>query len=275
MTIRYIKSPDIPLRACSLCGVTNKERYIKVKHPKLAALGLPEDTALCGPCFRAQAEKAGIKLHPIPTDFTAHTSEQLKAIGLSKVERRADLAKVPDAILCALPEGVATPILAGQIPLRNGFGLAGPGGTGKTSALAALLVACVEQNAQNLAPFKELEPVRSIHWMRWPASCHQWRLNGLHWSVEREINRAKSSRLLILDDLGRETRRREAAEDVATGHLDMILTHRDGEDLPTLWTSNLSEDELANRYGFSMIRRLLRLNPMVQLTDATFHPEAL
>ncbi len=215
----------------------------------------------------------GHRLHDPEPNLHAWTQEQLESIGLSEDERDADVTQIPPQILDVIPDEVLKSMFSGYFP-KQGVGLAGIARCGKSSALAVLIQALVLQNASNRAPFVELTPVKRIMWMNWPQTCHQWRLNGIHWSVERTITLASRVKLLVIDDIGRETKRRDASEDAAVGHLDAIITARDRERLVTLWTTNQSQQELLERYGTAMIGRLLRLNPMTWLERVMFHPGA-
>lgn len=73
-------------------------------------------------------------------------------------------------------------------------------------------------------------------------------------------------KLLILDDIGRE-RSKDLESDRVTAVLDGVVSARDRAGLPTLWTSNLRDDDLAVAYGESFHRRLVRANPAVILPD--------
>ncbi len=279
MHLAYYPHPSRPELTCHRCGVSNRERFV---HPFTPGdcVGRPLDSpyvtgvGICATCFRDSAEEEGRFLHEPEPNVAAWANEQLKAIGLGEEERRADIEGISPLLANAIPDEVLQPMLAGFYP-KVGLGLAGMARIGKSSAMAALTHALVLQNATNRAPFVPLTPVKKIFWMNWPLTCHQWRLDGVHWSIERTIAKASKVRLLILDDLARETERRQASEDVAIGHLDAIITARDRDNLVTLWTTNKSEDELVDRYGMGMVGRLLRRSPMKWIDGADFHPSAL
>lgn len=273
----YSNNPYRKEQFCSVCGVSNNEKFVHPATPSHSwerRIGEPDIAApTCADCFRMMKHEKGEHLHEPEPNIPVWAMEQLKDIGLGEDERQADLSKIPQVILDTIPDEVLQPMLAGYYP-RRGLGLAGVARCGKSSAMAALVHALVLQNATCRAPFVELTPVKKVMWMNWPLTCHQWRLNGIHWSVERTITKASEVKLLVIDDIGRETKRRDASEDAAIGHLDAIVTARDREKLVTLWTSNSSQQELLDRYGTAMIGRLLRLNPMTWLHGAVFHPGA-
>ncbi len=275
MELPYFKFFGEKPRVCNICGATNDEVHIYPATPRGGPTPFISEQPVCGKCFREVAEKEGRRLHEPVQDLNLWVDQQLSGIGLGKVERAADPKKIHPTVLKAFQVEITNALLSGHLPRTSGIGLGGMPGAGKSCALAALIRGLVYQNARNKNPFVELQAVSKIRWMSWTDTCHRWRLKPLDDMVARDIGRARSAKLLVLDDLGRETWRREASEDVAIGHLDAIVTHRDREDLLTLWTTNLTEEELIARYGISMVRRLLRLNPLVFLDEATFHPEAL
>jgi hypothetical protein len=275
MTLPYFKNPHFPPFTCHICGKTNAERFIHPPTPHRLGEDFVSDQAICGPCFLLGSEAAKQRFLEAKAALPEWVDDQLALIGLAGEERKAELDKVPQLILGAIPDALLHRLMAGNLPKDNGLGLAGMAGTGKSQTMAALVKASILQNAANRIQFFPLRPVKQVFWMNVPVTFDRWRTNFLDWKVETNTKKAMESKLLILDDLGRETRRREATEDVATGRLDAILTQREREGLPTLWTTNMSYDELIDRYGTSMIRRLCRLNPMTWLDDAGFYPEAM
>lgn len=275
MDLPYIKHFDEKPRICHICGATNEDVPIYPATPRGGPAPFVTEQPVCGGCFREVAEKGGQKLHDPVQDLDSWVDQQLVITGLGRVERAADPKKIHPTVLKAIPVEIINALLSGHLPRTGGIGLGGLPGAGKSCGVAALIHGLIYQNARSKNPFVELKPVTKIRWMSWTDTCHRWRLKPLDDMVARDIERARRAQLLVLDDLGREVWRREASEDVAIGHLDAIVTHRDREGLFTLWTTNLTEEELISRYGMSMVRRLIRLNPLVFLDEATFHPEAL
>lgn len=277
MNLDYCFNPSRIELTCSLCGVSDRRRFVHPATPKESwkrKIGEPYIAGpTCAACFRKTMQEEEHRLHVPEPNIHAWTKEQLKSIGLSEDECQAEVDTIPQKILDAIPDEVLRSMLAGYYP-KQGLGLAGVARCGKSSAMAALVHALVLQNATNRAPFVELTRVKKVMWMNWPLTCHQWRLNGIHWSVEQTITRASKVKLLVIDDIARETRRRDASEDAAVGHLDAIITARDRERRVTLWTTNKSKEELMERYETAMIGRLLRLSPLTWLEGAVFHPGA-
>lgn len=275
MDIKYFKNPFLPTFTCYICGRTNDVAFVHPPTPEATGSDFVSAEPICGKCFRERAEKQGRRLHVPEPDLTKWVREQMFSIGMATEEMSAKLDQIPQQILAQVPDAILQRMASGSLPKEAGLGLAGMAGAGKSSTWAALVHACILTNAQNRNPFAPLVAVKWTLWMNWPTTCHRWRLNGLDWRIEADIKRATWAKLLVLDDLGRETRRRDSSEDVATGHLDAVITERDRQGRVTLWTTNLFDEELIDRYGTSMIRRLCRLNPMVWLGGAGFHPQSL
>lgn len=278
MQLPYHPNPYRSKLTCSQCGASDRDRFVHPATPSESIFRLLDQpyiagAPICAECFRESMRAEGQRMHEPEPNIQAWTMEQLKSIGLSEDERQADVGAIPQKVLDAIPDEVLKCMLSGYYPKR-GLGLVGVARCGKSSALAALVHALVLQNATNRAPFVALTQVKRVMWMNWPLTCHQWRLNGIHWSVERAIAKASRVKLLVIDDIGRETKRRDSSEDVTIGHLDAIITARDRENLFTLWTSNKSEEELVQRYETPLLGRLLRLNPMTWVEGAEFHPRA-
>jgi len=278
MELPYVKIPNSANISCHVCGRSNSDCLVHPATPIYpAGVWTPEPTfakPICGSCFRSQAEETGKRLHEVEPNIPKWVDDQLERIGMATSERKADISQVPKSLLDAVPDVTLKYMLAGVIP-KSGVGLAGLAGSGKTSLLAVLVHGLLLQHSYALAPFQELKGIRQIVWMNWPITCDRWRVNGIDAGIEKEIVKAQRAKLLILDDLGRETRRRAASEDAATGHLDAIITERDREQRVTLWSTNLTEQELYERYGTGMIRRLLRKNPIQWLSNSDFHPNAM
>ena len=231
MQIPYVKTPWARTITCHTCQVTNEQEYVHPYTP--GGLHCPpySEDPICKGCFQTLAAKEHFRMHKPLTDLPTWVDNQLKSVGLSAEERRADVGMIPKQILDAFPEPVLLALMSGNFPKKNGLGLGGVAGYGKSSALAALLRFSMMRNVETRTLFMEAPRIKNVVWMNVPLTLHRWRLNGIDPGIVDVIDRASSVKLLILDDLSRETRRREAAEDVATGHLNTIITSRDREGL--------------------------------------------
>lgn len=267
MLVPYVRSPLLEHDLiCQTCGQTSKTRYVHPFRPEFfrtTDVNPGQDQPICGPCYDAWIEEhqASRQFSNDP-DIDHVVVGWLKGIGMGADETQAALEKIPQEVLSAIPRRSLQCLMAGVFAKAPGFGLCSRPGLGKSQAVAAILRAGVTQNATNVAPFKRLPTkMKAIAWMNVFLTVNRWRRDGIDPQVAIDIRQAQEAKLLILDDLGREVRRSTIGEDVATGHLDAIITHRDREGLPTIWTSNLSEDELVERYETPFFRRLTRLNP--------------
>jgi len=271
--IKYVKSPLLQHdHVCQSCGVTSATTYV---HPCAPVFVVPlggdsghkypgQDHPICARCYEVWTQKYNVQ-RPFENDPDIEKVVRgwLKDIGMSVDEVEAQLKLIPRALLTSIPELSLKCLMAGIFLKVPGFSLCSRPGLGKTQAIAAFVREGLLQNAVNSFPFRPLpKELTTITWMNVPLTVSRWRLWGISPQVAEDIHRAQNAKLLILDDLGREVDKAGVGKDVATGHIDAIITHRDREGRPTIWTSNLDEDELLERYETPLYRRLTRLNPM-------------
>ncbi|MBI5535596.1 MAG: hypothetical protein HY898_22895 [Deltaproteobacteria bacterium] len=117
----------------------------------------------------------------------------------------------------------------------------GPSGVGKTSlASACYLAACSE------LPFGWLfdDAGNQPQWVDTLEFC-----NALD---KGSVSKAKTATVLCLDDLGRELLMGAAAVTAMV----LIIRHRHAHDMPTIVTTWLRDDQIANQYGADVLRRL-------------------
>lgn len=269
--MEYYPSPFLKSAyVCQLCGITSASRMVLPCPPQALLHREPppgSDQPICGPCYAEWRKENGIYLPPPmapdpATDIEALVSKWLRGIGLGADEINAKVDLIPGSVLDAIPNLTLKCLFAGLLRKVQGFGLCSRPGYGKSQAIAALVRAALTQSAQNNIYFTRLPTeATKVVWMNVFLTIQRWRLDGINPRIPGELERARNASLLVLDDLGREINRSGVGQDVATGHLDAILTHRDRENLPTIWTSNLSEEEIIDRYGTPFYRRLTRLNP--------------
>jgi len=194
---------------------------------------------------------------------------------------------IADAILarCGMPPRVMrstldgiTPEIRALIPddLSRGFGLSGPVGSGKTGAVAAILIAAMESGVadgmlrfglRSLPGGGYAEPVYPLAWASWPETVNALRImsardSGIDSAAEL-VERLAAARWLVLDDLGAERIRGDSASDWATSQLDLILDRRYTEMRPVWYTTSLSLPAFTRWYGRRMIERLVAENPLI------------
>jgi hypothetical protein len=200
--------------------------------------------------------------------------DMLNVTGLAKREVRADWNLTPKAIKDAIPGAILAALHAGKVPSK-GFGLGADTGSGKTMALAAIMRAF--QKAYRLAWADRLvertrkHPGKTINfhhravWLTWPDAVTTLRAHAIDGEAERILERAESAPLLILDDLGRERMKGNYLEDWAASQLDRVINRRYRDELPTLWTTNLTELQLTEIYGAALVSRLTEDAPLIWL----------
>jgi hypothetical protein len=234
-------------------------------------------------------------IHPDPTARTTEQEEifrrfmdcredfinaQLGRSGFAKHELTAQWEIVPEPIKKALPN------------TRQGFGLSGGFGVGKTFALVALLrrITGVEVDRHMAALLQEenwfdLDGITKARrlplavanlWCNWPGEVSERRaqlFQKQHGDVEDWIQGLQEpSRLVILDDLGAD---RVAGQDWAGEVLARVIDERLRRQGLTIWTSNLDAKGLIERYGPRTFSRLQSLAPMIllpKLPDLRLHP---
>jgi DNA replication protein DnaC len=188
--------------------------------------------------------------------------------GLKRLEANADITRIPERILHALPMGFQ------KGHLEGGFGLGGAIGIGKTQAVAAFVIAlmfgCAEEKIVPSITAEGTFRMRfpSVSWSSWPDETHWLRSHAFNGAGER-VDQLATSSLLILDDLGRERVKSPYTQDYAASQLDYIVNSRYRDELPTIWTTNLREGSLVELYGASMVRRLIEPNPLAWVSDLT------
>jgi DNA replication protein DnaC len=132
-----------------------------------------------------------------------------------------------------------------------GFALQGPYGCGKTHLATATLIALVKRwpsrQGTLLAPY-----ATSI-----PELLRLTRKGMKTAEMEDVIEKAMTSDICLLDDIGAEYHR-ESGEGMSwvDEQLYLILDYRLGENLPTIYTTNLRRSELARLLDARIVRRL-------------------
>jgi hypothetical protein len=199
--------------------------------------------------------------------------DYLKAVflnnGMSPREVKATMERVPQKIKSAIPKATLEQLFSGEIPL-NGFGLGGTTGGGKTMAIAAILKACGASQAKNhkVKPHHPFGgPLRGMVWASWPDEVSWLRSNAISPDAPIRVKELAQAELLILDDLGRERIKGNYSDDWAASQLDTVINHRYRGELPTIWTTNVTEMDLVNLYGAAMLRRLTADNPLIWIPD--------
>lgn len=218
----------------------------------------------------AEAEAQAV-LGSLDTLVVAH----LAKMGLSARELRAIWARVSPKIKKAISRDAMTALASGAIPAK-GFGLGSDTGSGKTMAVACLMrkyaTACHQNFAAQVVEWTRANPGRRLGvntdrvlWLCWPDTVTALRTHAIDGEAETILERAESARLLVLDDLGRERIKGSYLDDWAASQLDRIVNHRYREELPTIWTTNLTEPALTAIYGAALLSRLTEDAPLVWL----------
>lgn len=240
-------------------------------------IGVTSQTA-CMDCIEKnkKAEKAQAEFATVTANLDAWIPRWLQKAGMSIRETQAEYAQIPQYLKTAIGDpslGVGM-VLDGRLP-RHGFGLSGSAGGGKTFALAAMFKMSVRENWFRRCPQEGMKGTNIwLSWVRWPEKVNQWRVGSMQdkgiEKVMLEVEKMSKIEALVLDDLGAERLKGEYSDDWATSQLDLLIDKRYNAMKPTWFTTNLTPQEFAARYGARMWSRLCGENPLVRIGG---HPD--
>lgn len=228
---------------------------------------------------RARAEGKA-RIEQLLPQFEALRDSSIETIltenGIASTERKAQWDLVPEGLRKAWPTAGST---------KTGFGLLGTTGIGKTFALAAwlrnrtsrMVDRAIEDTRtkaeEDSSPYEIQRCISSgriylrpyFLWVSWPGEIARQRgrigkdFQGVEdWITEDLLNH---SLILILDDVGAD---RQTAGDWAGEVLGRVVDERFRQESLTIWTSNFTPQDLAERYGARLYSRLQALAPPIQ-----------
>ena len=193
---------------------------------------------------------------------------------MSYRELKATMELIPKAMKNVLPKDQLSTLLDGKYP-QKGFGLGGNTGGGKTMAMAAILRACAIAQVKTYKPKGDMNFNGTLHgvgWVYWPSAVQWLRSHAIDPEANEWVQSLSLIPLLVLDDLGRERIKGSYVEDWAASQLDLIVNQRYREQLPILWTTNVTEADLLSLYGGAMLRRLTADNPLIWVQNLKVMP---
>lgn len=256
---------------------SSKPKAMKVC-PSCSRIQIPEAMEKCWDCMARDNEIAWARKEAdeMVADLENVVAKDLKQIGLSNREIRADWSRVSRRYKDAIQQETLRALSEGRVPSK-GFGIGSDTGTGKTMAVAAI-VKGFQKASRRLFASRLVETAKkgigatltqksAIVWLSWPDAVTILRAHAVDGIAEDVLSRAESSPLLVLDDLGRERIKGSYVDDWAASQLDRIVNHRYREEMPIIWTTNLKESALVAIYGAAMVSRLTEDNPLVWLQD--------
>lgn len=245
---------------CSVCLDDKQDSQMEWDYERRAYLDV------CWVCSKKQREEKRIQTFLNGIDDWLWPN--LLRIGMSKREAKADLKLVPMPIKKALPGDVVKILLSGNPPAK-GFGLGGNTDAGKTMAVAAIIKSCIVAWAKQRILTKEIpcpsgeDWPKSIIWSSWPDEVQWLRSNAISPDAPERVERLSSVQILILDDLGRERIKGSYSDDWAASQLDSVVNSRYRDEMVTIWTTNVTEEDLVSLYGAALMRRLTADNPLI------------
>lgn len=154
------------------------------------------------------------------------------------------------------------------LPLdRDGFGIIGGTGVGKTWALVQALGADLDEIVtSSLDPATAMRPAGYAAWVNWPDQAEG--VKGMlsqdyNADVEDLASRWEHVGRLFIDDLGAE--RIVGERDFSLALLRRVLDARYRHERATYWTSNLGLKALSGLYGSRLMSRVCEAWPAVVL----------
>jgi DNA replication protein DnaC len=96
------------------------------------------------------------------------------------------------------------------------------------------------------------------------------------------IKRVRNAKVLVIDDIGREHRQRindkgsikEVPTALSESAIDEVLRHRVSSSLPTIITTNLTEEQLRSGYGGNVMSLMAERSKVVEFEGQDFRPRA-
>jgi len=176
-------------------------------------------------------------------------------------EARFDHANFPKRVVLE----VARPAVAWRPTTPDGstnnLTLLGSTGVGKTTAAVAICHRILETAETKAIPAEKFRLARGLRWTAaWDlgAAGRQWKLGD---GLPPQIAEAVRAPLLIIDDLGKESRPRDTEDDAIWTVLDQRYRQRG---FVTIVTSKLRMSELGERYGLDARRRFTERGVVVE-----------
>jgi hypothetical protein len=243
---------DLP---CAYCGVI-------VRAPQ----GLLHPACLNPECKRKQAQAEQVSRRQ-----AAHRSlpdvvlKELRRAGMGPLELQANQQQITPQIL-ALTGPHLKALLAQEEKPSLGFGLSGGQGTGKTGLIAWLTREWTLRAARrSLQAYGVISPgLWRPAWANWESTLARMAaLAKEGWKLGEAMDTLKEAPLLVIEDLGSERARDDKGSAWGNQQLYEVLEARYSAGRAVLWTTNLSFQELDERYPRRVLSRLMGIAPLL------------
>lgn len=270
----YIHLHGSPEGFCEHCSASHKAQPL-FEVPSVTEHKSP--THLCHGCWEFAhlhnevAKSPCLTVQSLQERLGSTVEESLRKGGLNSQALLADPGLVPAMILDGLPRGTQQAVdhlKAGGLP-TTGLCLAGPSDGGKTLAVASWLISWRTNLLRRDGP---VDGIKS----KWPfrKSPFVW-IHMIDWNVGHHVNDPEGNGifplgevpLLFIDDLGAEDAPTAATAKRGQEALARLIDVRDRENRPTFFTTNLTKQEIYERYGDRTARRMFRINTYVVFQD--------
>lgn len=253
---------------CPTCGLAlRRSPYQPDRHRSPANNG-PCYLCTTFPLVQSLAENRAKIVHDLP-DAVAH---YMAMAGVPKRLRTATLEDTTPEIKDEIHDEHPGTFASGLVP-SNGWGFIGEPGIGKSGANAALCARHIKNAlARQITQYCGEGITFSssgLLWVEWSGSFAHLQSHAIDPETPLFIDRMKRAKVLVLDDLGRERFPKDYKERTSFGHdaLFQVISHRNGQRAPILWTSNFKAVVLLDLYGAPVFTRLTEENPPIELSS--------
>lgn len=242
--------------------VRSNEEYdsLKDRHPGLRRVS--------DPCITCGDEKTFLTLNRTGEigEYRCPCREQwilyihLLNCGLDIGHQRASWDDVDSQVPMSVIDAILAYVDHADAYVRAGLGviMRGEHGTGKTMLAALLLKNLIQRGHDGY--FVSAHDLVNAYTGGWKSE-----------SDKRLFNRYLSAPFLVVDEVGREGKGRQAVTDSLFDHL---VRRRVAGDKPTIITTNMTMEELRAGYGGSVMSLLAEHNTEIEVTGADFRGRA-
>lgn len=253
---------------CPTCGLSLDRSPYKPDHHRNPADSRPCHLCTTYPIVQSIAKERAKVVHDLP-DAVAH---YMAMAGVPKRLRTATWKETTQEIKDEIVGEHSGTFASGMVP-ANGWGFIGESGIGKSGANAALCALHIKNAlARQIThycgegiTFSSAGPL----WVDWKGAFAHIQSHAFDQETYAFINRMKRAKVLVLDDLGQERFPKDFKERTSFGHdaLFQVISHRNGQQAPILWTSNLKAQVLLDLYEAPVFTRLIEENPPIELSS--------
>lgn len=250
----HFRAPKKVLKPCVFCGEEVPT------YPTLDA------TCSAGACQKARDRRDHRR---VMDQLITELDEKLPRVLANNGMGQDALKATPEAVtphLWARCEPLIRELMRQPENPKGGFGLLGKPGTGKTCLMAVVAWQWARAAAEHsIRTWGVSVPLMwAPLWVNWATILSDLRaaLNDGPARYAERMERLKEVPLLVVDDVGAE---RASEDSWGDERLYEVVEARSSAGRATLWTSNLTKEELRTRYPGRTVSRLVGMAPAVEV----------